>query len=210
MSKETKYIFVTGGVLSSLGKGIAAASIATLLKNVGYKVSMLKADPYINVDPGTMSPLEHGAAADEDGGDVDAGGGHEKSGDVLVAVGDHDEAIEAMREDHRLGRVGDEVTRDERVLHAGVTHGDAVADGDGREHDGSAASHGNAQFHRVHDLIQVHMAGDDLVVGADHGNQGPLLLLFRQAKSVIQAPVGGVLGAVHDLVFHHHRIFLLS
>ena len=60
MSKETKYIFVTGGVLSSLGKGIAAASIATLLKNVGYKVSMLKADPYINVDPGTMSPLEHG------------------------------------------------------------------------------------------------------------------------------------------------------
>ena len=57
---ETKYIFITGGVLSSLGKGIAAASIATLLKNTGLKVSMLKADPYINVDPGTMSPLERG------------------------------------------------------------------------------------------------------------------------------------------------------
>ena len=57
---ETKYIFITGGVLSSLGKGIAAASIATLLKNTGLKVSMLKVDPYINVDPGTMSPLEHG------------------------------------------------------------------------------------------------------------------------------------------------------
>ena len=57
---QTKYIFITGGVLSSLGKGIAAASIATLLKNTGLKVSMLKADPYINVDPGTMSPLEHG------------------------------------------------------------------------------------------------------------------------------------------------------
>ena len=57
---ETKYIFITGGVLSSLGKGIAAASISTLLKNVGFKVSILKADPYINVDPGTMSPLEHG------------------------------------------------------------------------------------------------------------------------------------------------------
>ena len=55
---QTKYIFITGGVLSSLGKGIAAASIATLLKNTGLKVSMLKADPYINVDPGTMSPLE--------------------------------------------------------------------------------------------------------------------------------------------------------
>ena len=53
---QTKYIFITGGVLSSLGKGIAAASIATLLKNTGLKVSMLKANPYINVDPSTMSP----------------------------------------------------------------------------------------------------------------------------------------------------------
>ena len=111
---------------------------------------------------------------------------------------------------HGLGGVGDQVTGDQGVFHTLVAHGDAVTDGDGGEHDGSAASHGNAQFHRVHDLIQVHMAGDDLVVGADHGNQGPLLLLFRQAKSVIQAPVGGVLGAVHDLVFHHHRFFLLS
>ena len=56
----TKFIFVTGGVLSSLGKGITAASIATILKQSGFKVSMLKIDPYLNVDPGTMSPLEHG------------------------------------------------------------------------------------------------------------------------------------------------------
>ena len=77
MSKETKYIFVTGGALSSLGKGIAAASIATLLKNVGYKVSMLKADPYINVDPGTMSPLEHGEVfVTDDGAETDLDLGH--------------------------------------------------------------------------------------------------------------------------------------
>jgi len=56
----TKYIFVTGGVLSSLGKGITSASIAALLKQSGFDVSMLKIDPYLNVDPGTMSPLEHG------------------------------------------------------------------------------------------------------------------------------------------------------
>jgi len=56
----TKFIFVTGGVLSSLGKGITSASIATILKHSGFKVSMLKIDPYLNVDPGTMSPLEHG------------------------------------------------------------------------------------------------------------------------------------------------------
>ena len=56
----TKFIFVTGGVLSSLGKGITSASIAAILKQSGFKVSMLKIDPYLNVDPGTMSPLEHG------------------------------------------------------------------------------------------------------------------------------------------------------
>ncbi len=76
-SQQTKYIFVTGGVLSSLGKGIAAASIATLLKNVGLKVSILKADPYINVDPGTMSPLEHGEVfVTDDGAETDLDLGH--------------------------------------------------------------------------------------------------------------------------------------
>ena len=75
--KQTKYIFVTGGVLSSLGKGIAAASIATLLKNCGFKVSMLKADPYINVDPGTMSPFEHGEVfVTADGAETDLDLGH--------------------------------------------------------------------------------------------------------------------------------------
>ncbi|HEB9305916.1 TPA: CTP synthase [Campylobacter coli] len=77
MSKQTKYIFVTGGVLSSLGKGIAAASIATLLKNSGLKVSILKADPYINVDPGTMSPFEHGEVfVTDDGAETDLDLGH--------------------------------------------------------------------------------------------------------------------------------------
>jgi len=68
----TKYIFVTGGVLSSLGKGITSASIATLLQHSGFKVSMVKIDPYINVDPGTMSPFEHGEVfVTEDGAETD-------------------------------------------------------------------------------------------------------------------------------------------
>jgi len=76
-NKQTKYIFVTGGVLSSLGKGIASASIATLLKHSGYKVSILKMDPYINVDPGTMSPLEHGEVfVTADGAETDLDLGH--------------------------------------------------------------------------------------------------------------------------------------
>ena len=56
----TKYVFVTGGVVSGLGKGITASSLALLLKSRGYKVFMQKFDPYINVDPGTMNPIQHG------------------------------------------------------------------------------------------------------------------------------------------------------
>lgn len=72
-----KYIFVTGGVLSSLGKGITSSSIATLLQHSGYSVSILKIDPYINVDPGTMSPLEHGEVfVTSDGAETDLDIGH--------------------------------------------------------------------------------------------------------------------------------------
>ncbi|XMB71617.1 CTP synthase [Mycoplasmatota bacterium WC30] len=75
--KNTKYIFVTGGVVSSLGKGIAAASLGRLLKNRGLKVFMLKFDPYINVDPGTMSPYQHGEVfVTDDGGETDLDLGH--------------------------------------------------------------------------------------------------------------------------------------
>ena len=58
--RHKKYIFITGGVASSLNKGLAAACIASLLERRGIKVGMLKMDPYINVDPGTMSPIQHG------------------------------------------------------------------------------------------------------------------------------------------------------
>lgn len=75
--KHTKYIFVTGGVVSSLGKGIAAASLGRLLKNKGLKVFMVKFDPYINVDPGTMSPYQHGEVfVTGDGGETDLDLGH--------------------------------------------------------------------------------------------------------------------------------------
>ena len=73
----TKFIFVTGGVVSSLGKGIAAASIATILESRGLDVTMLKLDPYINVDPGTMSPFQHGEVfVTDDGAETDLDLGH--------------------------------------------------------------------------------------------------------------------------------------
>jgi CTP synthase len=77
MQDNTKYIFVTGGVVSSLGKGIAASSIGLLLKSRGLSVSMLKLDPYINVDPGTMSPYQHGEVyVTDDGAETDLDLGH--------------------------------------------------------------------------------------------------------------------------------------
>src|ERR1700684_3157515 len=73
----TKYVFVTGGVVSSLGKGIAAASLAAILESRGLKVTLLKLDPYINVDPGTMNPFQHGEVfVTEDGAETDLDLGH--------------------------------------------------------------------------------------------------------------------------------------
>ena len=73
----SKYIFVTGGVVSSLGKGITAASLGRLLKNRGYKVTIQKFDPYINIDPGTMSPYQHGEVfVTDDGAETDLDLGH--------------------------------------------------------------------------------------------------------------------------------------
>src|ERR1700733_15388830 len=74
---QIKYIFITGGVISSLGKGLTSASIAMLLERKGLKVAMLKLDPYLNVDPGTMSPYQHGEVyVTDDGAETDLDLGH--------------------------------------------------------------------------------------------------------------------------------------
>jgi CTP synthase len=75
--EKTKFIFVTGGVVSSLGKGIACASLGFLLKSRGLKVTIMKMDPYLNVDPGTMSPYQHGEVyVTDDGAETDLDLGH--------------------------------------------------------------------------------------------------------------------------------------
>lgn len=102
----TKYIFVTGGVVSSLGKGIAAASLAAILEARGLKVTMMKLDPYINVDPGTMSPIQHGEVfVTEDGAETDLDLGH------------YERFIRTKmtkRNNFTTGRVYEEVLRKER------------------------------------------------------------------------------------------------
>ncbi|MEY2427659.1 MAG: synthase, partial [Verrucomicrobiota bacterium] len=86
-----KYIFVTGGVVSSLGKGLTAASLGTLLENRGLKVALQKFDPYLNVDPGTMSPYQHGEVyVLDDGAETDLDLGHyERFTGVSATKGDN-------------------------------------------------------------------------------------------------------------------------
>ena len=102
----TKYVFVTGGVVSSLGKGIAAASLGALLESRGVKVTMIKMDPYLNVDPGTMSPFQHGEVfVTEDGAETDLDLGH------------YERFIDARMHKHNnftTGQIYDSVLRKER------------------------------------------------------------------------------------------------
>ena len=84
--RPVKYVFVTGGVVSSLGKGLAAASIGRLLEDHGYKIALQKFDPYINVDPGTMSPYQHGEVyVTDDGAETDLDLGHYERFTSMVA-----------------------------------------------------------------------------------------------------------------------------
>jgi CTP synthase len=102
----TRYVFVTGGVVSSLGKGIAAASLAAVLEARGLRVTLLKLDPYINVDPGTMSPFQHGEVfVTDDGAETDLDLGHYER---------FTRATMTRRNNFTTGRVYDEVLRKER------------------------------------------------------------------------------------------------
>ena len=102
----TEFIFVTGGVVSSLGKGIAAASLAAILEARGLKVTLVKLDPYINVDPGTMSPLQHGEVfVTNDGAETDLDLGHyERFIDAKMTKANN----------HTTGQIYENVIRKER------------------------------------------------------------------------------------------------
>jgi len=103
---DTRFIFVTGGVVSSLGKGIAAASLAALFEARGMRVTMQKLDPYINVDPGTMSPFQHGEVfVTDDGAETDLDLGHYER---------FTHATMTRRSNYTTGRIYESVIRRER------------------------------------------------------------------------------------------------
>ncbi|MDI7269083.1 MAG: CTP synthase [Myxococcota bacterium] len=106
-SKHTKYVFVTGGVVSSIGKGITAASIGALMENRGLDVSLMKLDPYINVDPGTMSPFQHGEVfVTDDGAETDLDLGHYER---------FTSAVMSRRNNTTTGQIYDSVIQKERA-----------------------------------------------------------------------------------------------
>ena len=103
---RTKYIFITGGVLSSLGKGIAAASIGNILESYGFSITIIKLDPYLNVDPGTMSPFQHGEVfVTDDGAETDLDLGHYERFTT---------ALTSQRNNWTSGRIYDNVIQKER------------------------------------------------------------------------------------------------
>ncbi|MCI5122466.1 MAG: CTP synthase, partial [Candidatus Electrothrix sp. AUS4] len=105
-SRKTKFIFITGGVLSSLGKGLAAASIGALLESRGMTVTFQKLDPYINVDPGTMNPFQHGEVyVTDDGAETDLDMGHYER---------YTDAVMAQKNNYTSGRIYYSVIMKER------------------------------------------------------------------------------------------------
>ena len=146
---------------------------------------------------------QHGAAGNKNGGNVQPGRRHQQAGDVLVAVGHHDQSVKGVGQRHGFGGVGDQIPCDQRVFHTHMPHGDTVADGDGGENDGGAASHGDAQLNGLNNLVQIHVAGDDFVVGADDADQGTIHLFVGDAQCVEQGAVGGALCTFGDGVTSH-------
>src|SRR5699024_9196764 len=123
----------------------------------------------------------HGAAADKDRWNVDPCGYHQKSRHVLVTVGHHDQSVELVGHGHGLCGVRDQVSCHQGVLHADMSHGNAVTDGNGREHDGRSACHGNSHFYSLDDLVQVHVTRHDLIVGSDDTDQRSVQFLLRKS-----------------------------
>ena len=151
---------------------------------------------------------QHGAAGDEDGGHVHPGCCHQQTGDVLVAVGDHHQAVKLVGQGHGLGGVGDQIPGHQGVLHSRVAHGDAVAHGDGGELHRGAPGSADACLHRLGDLVQVHVPGHDLVIGADHADEGALQLLLGVAQCVEQGAVGGGGNAFFHNIGTHESVLL--
>ena len=133
---SAKYIFVTGGVVSSLGKGLAAASIGCLLESRGLKVTLQKFDPYLNVDPGTMSPFQHGEVfVTDDGAETDLDLGHYERFTHAKLTRDNNWTTGRIYEHHHRQGAARRLSRQDRAGHSARHQRDQ-----GRDEEGVAAT----------------------------------------------------------------------
>ena len=133
---------------------------------------------------------QHGAAADQDGRDIEPQGRHEHARDDLVAVGHQDQAVHGVGHGHDLDGVGDELPGGQGIFHALVVHGQAVADADDPELQGGAAGQAHPRLGGLGDLVQVEMAGDEFVKGIGHADDGLVDLPVGEAHGLEQGAVG--------------------
>ncbi len=183
------------GVHTGAGTAGGAGIVLELLHILhGEFAGSIRADSFKHAGQTGLFALdvagEHRAAADEYGRHVDSCSSHQQTGDILVTVRDHDQGIEVMRQCHALGGICDQVTGHQGILHALVSHGDAVTDCDRRENYRCAAGHGNAHFNGIDDLVDVHVSRYDLVVGRDDADQRPLHLFLGHSQCVEQGTLG--------------------
>ena len=154
---------------------------------------------------------QHGAAGADHRRHIHADGCHDHAGHDLITVGHQHKAVQLMGHGHGLHAVADELAGSQRIFHAHMAHGDTVAHADGRDQDGGAACHLDACLNGVGHLIQVHVAGHDLTVGAHHADEGALQLFRGVAQCIEQAAVGRALRALgHVVASHGFRSSLFS
>ena len=154
---------------------------------------------------------EHGAAGDEDRGHVRPQGPQDHAGNDLVAVRDAHQAVEGVPHDGAFHGIGNDLARDERVVHALMVHGDAVAHADGADFEGDAAGHVDAGLHGLGDLVEVGVTGNDVVARAQHRDEGAIHLLVGDAVRLEQAAVRRARHPSLDLVASQlHRPRFLS
>ena len=148
----------------------------------------------------------HGTAADKDGGDVDAHGGHQHAGNDLVAVGNAHHAVEAMGAEHGFHGVGDQFAGGQGIQHAAVAHGDAVVHADGVENEGHAAGFAHEAFDELADLVEVGVAGNAIGIAVGDGDEGlvPIRLGFNGASGAQQRAVRRAFKTFFDDVGTHN------
>ena len=176
----------------------AAESLPSCLAAAATKTSIRSIALPVGVAAGFHRP-----AADENRGDIAAHGGHQHARHDLVAVGDADHAVEAMRAEHRLHRIGDDLAAGERIFHARVPHGDAVVHADGVEDEGHAAGPADALLDVLPDLVQVDVAGNDVHVAVADGDEGLFEIAVPQTGGAEEASMGGTGVAQLDRVGSH-------